>query len=265
VHDLAFLHYPDFIKKSHLYFYKRGTPKFLKKAKSVATVSEFSKQDIVDRYKTDASKIDVVYSGVKDIFKPLDYEEKETIKEKYTQGKEYFLYVGAIHPRKNLINILKAFSHFKKWQKSNMQLVIAGRLGWMYEKFIHDLKTYKYRDEVIMAGYLPGDELAKVVASAYAMVYPSFFEGFGVPPLEAMKCNVPSIAANTSAMPEIYGDAALYADPADFKDIAAQMQLVYKDETKRNELIRNGQQQVKKYTWDRTADLLWQSILKAKD
>ena len=135
VHDLAFLHYPSFIKKSHLLFYKRYTPKFLEKAESIATVSEFSKQDIIKQYKTEAAKIDVVFSAVKEIFHPVSEEEKTATKNKYTDGKEYFMYAGAIHPRKNLMNLLKAFSVFKKRQQTNMKLVLAGRLAWKYESF----------------------------------------------------------------------------------------------------------------------------------
>ena len=117
VHDLAFIHYPSHIKKSHSLFYKRYTPKFLHKAKTVATVSEFSKQDIVRYYKINPDKINVVYSAAKEIFKPVRSDDRETTKNKYTGGKEYFLYVGAVHPRKNLVSLLKAFSVFKKRQK----------------------------------------------------------------------------------------------------------------------------------------------------
>jgi len=114
VHDLAFLHFPSFINRSHLLFFKRYMPKFLRKAVSVATVSEFSKQDLLANYKTAPGKIDVVYSAAREIFRPVSPEVKEKTKEKYTDGKEYFIYAGAIHPRKNLFNLLKAFSVFKK-------------------------------------------------------------------------------------------------------------------------------------------------------
>src|SRR5689334_13802185 len=129
VHDVAFLHYPSHIKRSHLYFFKKYIPKFLQKAKSIATVSEFSKKDILSHYKTGAEKINIVYSAAKEIFKPITAEIARATKEKYTSGNEYFLYIGAIHPRKNLVNLLKAFSIFKKRLKSNMKLVLAGRLA----------------------------------------------------------------------------------------------------------------------------------------
>ncbi|MEI9944170.1 MAG: glycosyltransferase family 1 protein [Chitinophagaceae bacterium] len=263
VHDLAFLHYPSFIKKSHLLFYKRYTPKFLQRAKSVATVSEFSKQDIIAHYKTDAAKIDVVYSAAKDIFHPLDEHTKEEAKEKYTNGQNYFVYAGAIHPRKNLTNLLKAFSIFKKRQKSNWKLVLAGRLAWKYDQFVKSLESYKYRNDVVLTGYVEENELVNIIGSAYALIYPSVWEGFGVPVLEAMKCNVPVITSANSSMQEIAGDAALYAQANEHHDIADKMMMIYKDEALRNRLIEKGKQISTQYSWDKTAALLWDCILKA--
>ena len=263
VHDLAFLHYPDFISRSHFSFYKRYTPAFLNKAASVATVSDFSKNDILHEYDVEPGKINVVYSAAKPLFVPLTVEERQRVKEKHTGGKEYFLYTGSIHPRKNLMNLLKAFSVFKKKQKTGMKLVLAGRLAWKYESFSKDLETYKYREDVVLTGYLPEAELARLTASAYAMVYPSFFEGFGVPVLEAMQCQVPVITSAESAMQEVAGQAALYTDPADYTDIAEKMILLYKDETLRSRLCATGLERATAFNWNRTANLLWQSVLQA--
>lgn len=262
VHDLAFLHYPSFIKKTHLLFYKRYLPKFLNKAAAIATVSEFSKKDIIEQYKIAAGKIDVVYNGVKQVFQPVSEEDKAATKNKYTDGKEYFVYAGAVHPRKNLVTLLKAFSVFKKRQRTNMKLILAGRLAWKYESFEKDLRSYKYRDDVVMTGYVEENELVKIIGAAYAMVYPSLFEGFGVPVLEAMRCEVPVITSANSAMQEIAGDAALYADVTSPAAIANQLMLLYKDENLRKELIQKGRIIAREYTWDQTAGLLWQCIQK---
>lgn len=263
IHDLGFLHFPEFYKRSHAAYYKRNTPRFLKKANSIVTVSEFSKQDIISFYKTDTSHIDVVYNGVKKIFHALTEDEKQGTKKKYTNGKEYFVYAGAIHPRKNLINLLKAFSVFKKKQQSGMKLVIAGRFAWKYQSFLEQLKTYKYRNDVVMTGYLEEEELVKVIGSAYALVYPSLIEGFGVPLLEAMRCKVPVITSVHSSMQEIAKEAALYFDPHDHNDIADKMMMLYKDESVRKKIIEKGDSIVSQYNWERTAELFWQSILKA--
>lgn len=263
LHDLSFLHYPSFVKKSHLLFLKYYTPKFLNKAKSIVTVSEFSKRDIVLQYKIVPDKIDVVYNAAKEIFHPLTNMEKQTVKNEYTDGKDYFVYAGAIHPRKNLKNLLKAFSIFKKRQKSNWKLVLTGRLASKYKNFVESLKTYKYREDVILTGYIEEEELVKIIGSAYALVYPSLWEGFGVPVLEAIHCNVPVITSENSAMQEIAGEAALYANPADHNDIAEKMMLLYKDENLRNQLIEKGEIIKKQYSWNKSADLLWHSIMKA--
>jgi glycosyltransferase involved in cell wall biosynthesis len=261
VHDLAFLHYPSFIPRTHFFYYKRYTPKFLQKAKTVVTVSEFSKKDIIDTYHTAADKIHVVFNAARPAFHPLSAAEAEQVKQQYTAGREYFIYSGSIHPRKNLFNLLKAFSEFKKKQKSNWKLVIAGRLAWHSKSFAESIKTYKYRDDVVMTGYVPEKELTLLTGAAYAMVYPSLWEGFGVPVIEAMRCGVPSITSVNSAMQEIAGDAALYADPENFHDLADKMMLLYKDEGLRARLIEKGKAMEAKYNWDTSAEMLWDCVV----
>jgi glycosyltransferase involved in cell wall biosynthesis len=265
VHDLGFLHQPEAYKKSHYRFYKRYTPKFLKKARRIATVSQFSKKDIILSYHVKAEKIDVVYNGVKEIFHSTSFEEQSRVKEKYTAGKEFFLYVGAIQPRKNLVNLLKAFSIFKKRQKSEMKLVLTGRLAWKNGEFLQLLKTYKYRKDVLLTNYISEEELVQLMGAAYALVYPSFFEGFGVPVLEGMKCGVPVLTSANTSMQEIGEDAALYFNPADHTDIADKLMLIYKDENLRNRLIEKGKAIAEKYSWQRTADLLWESVLRTAE
>jgi len=262
VHDLGFLNHPKTYKKSHARFLKRNTPKYLTKATSVVTVSEFSKDDIVKHYGIDPDKIDVIYNGVKTIFRPFSVDIKDAIKEKYTDGKEYFIYAGAIQPRKNLTNLLKAFSIFKKRLQSSMKLVIAGRLAWKNDEFLKLLNNYKYKSDVVLTGYVPEEELAGLIASAYALIYPSLYEGFGVPVAEAMKCGVPVLTSAKTSMQEVAGDAGLYFNPNDHVDIADKMMLIYKDEKLRNELVRIGQTIASRYNWELAADLLWQVILK---
>src|SRR6185503_11058938 len=167
IHDLSFLHYPSSIPKSHWLFYKRYTPKFLHKAKSIVTVSGFSKKDIASQYKIDEAVIDVVPNAAREVFHPLADADKAAFKDELTNGKEYFVYAGAIHPRKNLVNLLKAFSIFKKKQMSNWKLVLTGRLAWQNKDFIKSLETFKYRADVILTGYVDEPKLVKIIASAY--------------------------------------------------------------------------------------------------
>ncbi len=263
LHDLAFLHYPRFFAKNQLRYYKKFTPQFLAKAKTIATVSSFVKKDIIERYAIDPGKISVVDKAPRAVFQPLDEKEKEIIKEKYSEGKEYFLYPGSIDAGKNMLNILKAFSFFKKRQKSNMLLLIAGSEIPGKHQFTEDLKTFKFRSEVNMLGDLSIHELAKVTAAAYAMLYPVFLEDFTSPVLESMQSEVPMIAGNTASLPGPCAAVTLNADPGDFMDIAEKMMLLFKDEHKRNELIHAGKSAVQQYNGNNTADLLWQCICKA--
>jgi glycosyltransferase involved in cell wall biosynthesis len=263
VHDLSFIHYPQFMPKSHRRFYKKFTPKFLRQARVIATVSAFSKEDIMQQYNIQPHKIKVVYSAARPIFQPSGWEEKKQVREQYTGGKEYFLYVGAVHPRKNLVNLLKGFSAFKKRMQSNMKLIIAGRMAWMNDEFTALLQTFKFRNDVQLLGYLPEEDIRALTAAAYAVVYPSYFEGFGVPIVEAMQSGVPVISSNAASLPEIGGNAALYADPDDPEAIGDQMMLVYKDETLRGQMIARGLQQATLFTWDKTATLLREAIVQA--
>lgn len=260
ISDLCFLHHPHLIKKQQARFFKKFMPAFLAKAKSIATVSAFSRSVLVDHYKISSDTIDLVMPGTADIFKPVDPEEKEIIIKQYAEGKAYFLFSGDINRRSNLINLLKAFSFFKKRQKSNMMLLIAGNAG---EAFKKELKTYKYRTEVKLLENLPVKELARITAAAYAMVYPVLYADFALSPLQAMQCGVPVVTAGTGALPSICGDAALFADPENFTDIAENMMLVFKDEVKARALIKAGYARLQQYQGDKMADLLMHSILKA--
>jgi glycosyltransferase involved in cell wall biosynthesis len=261
VHDLAYLHYTKFIAWHQYYYYKWFTPGFIKKATNILTVSEFSRQDLINHFPKAATKISVVYPAARKGFRPISWEDKSQVKDGFSDGREYFLFVGGIHPRKNLLNLLKAFSLFKKWQKSNMKLLVAGRMAWQFEDLLEKIKTYKYREDLILLGALEESQLARITASAYALVYPSFFEGFGMPILEAMQSGVPVIASNTSSMPEVGVDAALYADPNDPDAIAKQMLLLYKDEKLRNFQIEKGLARADEFSWDQTAEQVWEKIL----
>jgi len=262
VHDLGFLHYPDTYQKSHLRYYKHYTPKFISKASAVLTVSHFSKKDIITQYKMAEEKIRVVYNGVNEIYKPVGYDERDIVKDKYTGGTEFFLYAGAIHPRKNLINLLKALSIFKRRLQSSMKLVLAGRLAWKNNEFLELLKTYKYKDDIMLTGYLEESELAGLMASAYAFVYPSLFEGFGLPIVEAMKCRVPVLTSKHSSMEEISEGAALYFDPANVEDMAQKLMRIYKDEEERKGLIERGFVVSEKYSWEKSSDIIMESLLR---
>jgi len=254
------LYCPQFLVKSQLHFFKRYTTKFLAKARAIATHSAFSKTAIAEQYKIDGQSIHVIPKTVAGIFQPIDRKEKEKIKEKYAEGKEYFLFTGNLVSRNNLLNLLKAFSFFKKRQKSNMLLLMAGDQAGNDEAFITGLKTFKFRDEVKLLGPLSQKELAGVTAAAYAFVYPVLFEDFALRALEAMQCEVPVITTDAAAFTQLCADAALYANPHDFNDIADKMMTLFKDEQKRKQLIDAGKQRVREFDHGNRSDLMWQLI-----
>jgi glycosyltransferase involved in cell wall biosynthesis len=256
---LGFVRLPKLFA-NHDLFYKTRLKKFINKAKAVATVSEFSKQDISDYYKVAAEKIINVSAAARQGFQPAGWQQREAIKEQYTGGSEYFVVVGPVHPHKNLMNVLKAFSIFKKRQKTNLKLVIAGKV---YDETTGKLTTYKYKDEVKVIGYLQDDELSQLISAAYALIYPSMFEGFGMPIVEAMLCDVPVLTSNTSSMPEVAGDVALLFDPSKPEEIAEQMKLIFKDEQLRNTLIQRGRERVTMYSWEESAKRMWAAIEQA--
>lgn len=258
--DTSFLQSPAFAKKTYQRFLKKNTPEYLARAKSIVAPSEFSKSVITTHYKIEPAKIDIVYGFAEEIFKPLGPEEKAQTRETIAEGKEYFLFAGNDNFPNNLINLLKAFSFFKKRQKSNMLLLIACKPG---EQFIKGLKTFKYRNEVKLLENISAHELARLNAAAYAMVYPVLYDDCALHPLQAMRSAVPLIVSNTAALPDICGKAALYIDPADHEDIADKMMLAFKDEDKLKQMVNAGIAQSGLYNRDKTIDLLWQAILKA--
>ena len=262
VADLTFIHQPSIFKTSSLLFYKTFIPKSVKKADSIFTVSEFSKRNVVNRYKINADKIKIIYKGVNENCREIGYEEKEKIKSKYAEGNEYFIYSGEIGSNKNLLNLLKAFSAFKKRQKSSMQLLIAGKPGWKSKEFFESLSLFMFKNEVKILKDPSTEERITITAAAYAVVNPSPFGGFTTEPLEAIKCGVPVIASAKGAMSEIFGDSALYADTENFKEVAVRMMQLFRDENLRNNLIAKGRIRAEKFNWDVTAKLLWENIEK---
>jgi glycosyltransferase involved in cell wall biosynthesis len=260
IHDLAFLHFPEGINGIYRNYYRLFTPSFLKKAKHIVTVSEFSRQDIVKHYPQAKDKISVVYNDADKRFAPVDWQVRESLKEKHAEGREYFLYAGSIHPRKNLVTLLKGFSWFKKRHQTNMKLVLAGRMAWKNDEFLKLLSTYKFRDDVILKGYVQQEDMFELMAAAYALVYPSYWEGFGLPVLEAMRSGVPVITSSDSAMQEVAGDAGIYLDPSDPEAWGRMMGLLYKDEALRGECIRKGLLRSGFFSWKESAAKLHQIL-----
>lgn len=263
IHDINFVHRPADLPWLKAKYYNYYFPKFARIAKRLATVSFYSKEDITRSFKVDYDKIDVVYDGINQIFQPISEEEKMKIRGKYADGADYFLFVGALHPRKNVCGLLKAFDAFKSVDGKRTKLVIVGgemhKTGDIFETY----ENMRYKQDVVFTGRVSTRELHDIFGGALALSFVPFFEGFGIPVVEAMSAGVPVICSNTTSIPEVGGNAVLYADPLKIEQITDAMLKVEKDAELRQELIEKGFIQKNKFSWDETARLLWMSVEKA--
>ena len=263
IHDINFVHRPGdlpwLIAKYYNYFF----PKFARIAKRIATVSFYSKEDIARSFKISYDKIDVVYDGINKIFEPLLENEKTKIRKRYTDGCEYFLFVGALHPRKNVSGLLKAFDDFKGETDNKIKLVIVGgemhKTGDIFETY----DNMRFKNDVVFTGRVSTDDLHDIFGAALALTFVPFFEGFGIPVVEAMSAGVPVICSNTTSIPEVGGNAVIYADPMKIDQITGAMIKLANDKELRKDLIEKGFEQKNKFSWDETAHLLWESVKRA--
>ncbi|MEI6060035.1 MAG: glycosyltransferase family 1 protein [Bacteroidota bacterium] len=263
IHDLNFEHFPEDIPFLVRKYYTGMFPRFAHKAARIATVSEYSKSDITKLYQVNPAKIDVVYNGAGDIFKPLTLIKQQQTRDKFSQGRDYFFFIGTLHPRKNLVNLFKAFDQFKNTEARGIKLLIAGARMWWTDEIRLAYEGMHYRDDVIFTGRVSDAELASLMASALALTYVSYFEGFGIPILEAFHCDTPVITSNLTSMPEVAGNAAILIDPFSVSSISEAMQKVASDIVFRQSLILAGREQRQKFSWELTAGKLWDCIEKA--
>jgi glycosyltransferase involved in cell wall biosynthesis len=262
MHDLNFEHFPEDLPWLVRYYYKYYFPRFARKASRIATVSHFSKDDIVKQYNIQDSKIDVIYNGVNEKFMPILPTEIQSVRNKYTDGKPYFLFVGSLHPRKNLIRLFKAFDLFRNSSDKDIKLLVVGEKKWWTAEMESTFEAMKHQSDIIFSGRLNLDDLHLVTASALASTYVSYFEGFGIPIVESFRCGVPVITSNVTSMPEVAGDAALLVDPFNEVSIADALTKIADDAILRKVLIDKGFERSKYFSWDHTSKQLWDSMMK---
>jgi len=262
IHDINFFHFPKTISPFVRWYYNHYFPKFAQKANRLATVSQFSKDDICSCYGINPDKIDVVYNGANDQYIPLLPKEIEETRLLITDGSPYFVFVGAFNPRKNISQLLLAFDQFKKESNSSTKLVVVGEKMYGTSQMIKILKGMTFKDDVVFTGRLQVDRLNKVIGSALAMTFVSYYEGFGIPLLEAMRCDVPILASNCTSIPEVSGDAAVYVDPFSIESIAQGMIRIDSDISLRNSLIIKARIQRDRFSWERTAQSLYDCMMK---
>ena len=260
IHDLNFEHADGNLKASHQRYMRHFFPQFAANATRVATVSEYSKKDIAETYGIAESKIDVVYDGSHSNYRPHTDEEKEAIRKRFTDGKPYIIFISTILKRKNLANLLKAFDMVKEvWPE--LKLVVVGSKVWWQDELAEAYDHMQHQGDVIMPGHVEPKELSALLSASEMLVYPSYFEGFGIPILEAMYAETAVVASQTTSMPEVGGDAALYIDPHSPESITHAIKTLH-DKNPRKQLIEKGRLQREKYSWERTSNLLWDSMMK---
>ena len=263
IHDINFEHAKDFLRPSHQRYMTHYFPLFARKAVRIATVSEFSKNDIAETYNVDSNKIDVVYDGAHSYYHPCEETDKEKTRNEYTDGNPYFIYVGTISRRKNLTNILLAFDKYKENNQSdNMQLLVVGSRYWWQDELAEAYDNMHHKSDVRFIGHVESDVLARLMGAATALVYASLFEGFGIPILEAFYAETAVITSKVTSMPEVAGDAAIMVDPLSVDEIAKAMYDIAYNNELRETLIARGRQRRELFSWERTSLLLWDSLVR---
>lgn len=260
MHDLNFVHNPQDLKPVMRNYYLTQFPRFARKAAHIITVSEYSKQDICKQYNLPENGVTAVWNGASDVFQPIDPDRIQTVRQKYSKGLPYFLFVGAIHPRKNVRRLIQAYAQFKETHpESNMPLVIVGTELWtnagMDIEISDDLKN-----SIFFTGHLPLTELALVMGAAEIFTFVPYFEGFGIPLVEAMRCGTPILSGDKTSLPEVAGDSAIYCDPFNVDNIAQKMAELANNPTLRKELSQKGLERSKLFSWDTAAEKVWQVL-----
>jgi glycosyltransferase involved in cell wall biosynthesis len=250
IHDINFEHNPEDIPLVPRTYLRKYFPKFAKKAHKLITVSDYSKSDIIQTYGVPDEKVYKIWNGASEEFKALSDGDIQLQREELSAGQPYFLFVGSLHPRKNVHRLLEAYKKYLAQAESPWKLIIVGEALW--RQIDVDI-TQVERANIIFTGRLDLDRLTKVMGAAGAFTYVPYFEGFGIPLVEAMRCGIPILAAETTALPEVAGDAAIYCDPFDEYQITKGLLKLSSNVGLRAELGLIGLQRAKQFSWDKAA------------
>ncbi len=254
IHDLGYLYYPQAHRLLDRLYLDLSTRYNARAATHLIADSSATERDLIERYGTNPDKITVIYPGYDNtVFQPTrDKEVIKAVKARHGIAGDYILFVGTLQPRKNLARLIEAFSNLQ-YPISNIQLLISGKKGWLYEEIFRRVEELGLEERVVFTDYVPEGDLPALLSGARLFVFPSLYEGFGMPVLEAMACGTPVVCSNTSSLPEVVGDAALLVDPLDVGELAAALARVLDDAELRTELIQRGFEQAKGLSWEKCA------------
>jgi glycosyltransferase involved in cell wall biosynthesis len=252
VHDLIFRHLPEHHKPLNRWYLNWALPLYCRRATHIIAISECTRRDLIAAYGVAPEKTSVIHEAADPRFTPQTVDHVAAVRRRYGLPERYLLFVGTIEPRKNLTRLLHAFEALRTDALTDA-LVVAGKRGWLYGDFFAELEASPVREEVFLPGYVPDEDLPALYAGAQALVWPSLYEGFGLPVLEAMACGTPVACSGTSSLPEVGGEAALYFDPASTEHVTETLRRLLGDPDLRAELVGRGFEQAARFSWDRVA------------
>lgn len=265
VHDLSFMRVPECSAPGLRSYLLRVVPASVRRADVVLADSESTRMDMIELLGVDPDRVRVIYAGVEPCFQRVrDQSVLEAVRNRYRLPARFVLGLGTLQPRKNFERLIAAYAQMRGEARSGLKLVIAGGLGWMCEGIFRRVEELGLQDEVLFPGYVADEDLPALYSMAEVFAFPSLYEGFGLPPLEAMACETPVVASNVSSLPEVLGDAALSVDPLDVPALAQAMLRVLNDAALRAALVRRGVAQARKFTWEQAAGKLLEVYTEAR-
>lgn len=255
IHDISYERYPEYFSRREVMQFRATIPRTARKARKVLTISECSKGDLVEMYGLPEHKVQVIYLGVGSEFKPLPESfDMQSILHKYGIDGRYFIAVGNLQPRKNLVRLIEAYERMRNNQPEiKTKLVIVGKRAWKHHPILALIKQSRWSGDIILTGYVPKDDLPILYAGSDGLIYPSIYEGFGLPPLEAMACGVPVVVSDRSSLPEVVGDVGIMINPFDTDSIAAALASLALEPELRKRLSADGIKRASGFSWSKCA------------
>lgn len=256
LHDIIPLRLPETVSDRYLKIFNEDLPKIISNVDGIITVSEFSKRDIAKEFDYPLDKIFVTHLAAESIYKPLSKSKcKQILADKYKINDKFILYVGGFSPRKNILGLIEAFSLISKSDKSGVKLVITGKKGPSYSKYLERVAELKLNDSVIFTDFIPLEDMPIFYNATEVLVYPSFYEGFGLPPLEAMACGTPVIASCVTSLPEVCYDSALLVNPSNIDALSYSISRVLNDSFLMLSMVKKSLVRSRSFSWNKTASL----------